>query len=353
MAAIFLLLLGLWLAHVRFGLPRNLAIAIGIVVYAAVVLGHMVLPAENGFRQATGGTAQTWIVLGGLVLLVLGYRKGLNWLKARAALPHAAGVPTPAPLFSETELDRYARHIVLREVGGPGQKKLKEARVLVIGAGGLGSPALLYLGAAGVGTIGVVDDDVVSLSNLQRQVIHTDDRLGMPKVFSAQKALAALNPHIAVRPYNRRLDEAAAAELFAEYDLILDGTDNFDTRYMVNRAAARAGTPLVAAAITQWEGQISLYDPAHGAPCYECVFPEAPADGLAPACAEAGVIGALPGVVGSIMAMEAIKEITGAGASLRGRLLIYDALYAENRVMTVKPRSGCPICGEGQGAHRA
>jgi len=251
---------------------------------------------------------------------------------------------SPPGSFSEVELERYARHIVLREVGGPGQRKLKDARVLVIGAGGLGSPALLYLAAAGVGTIGVVDDDLVDLSNLQRQVIHTDDRLHMPKVRSAMLAIKALNPHVKTRPYQRRLSDDDAAQLFADYDLILDGTDNFDTRYMVNRAAVSAGKPLIAAAITQWEGQISLYHPASGAPCYQCVFPQEPAPHLAPSCAQAGVIGALPGVVGAMMAMEAIKEITGAGDSLRGRLLLYDALYAENRVMAVKPRADCPIC---------
>lgn len=224
--------------------------------------------------------------------------------------------------------------------------KLKQARVLVIGAGGLGSPALLYLAAAGVGTIGVVDDDVVEASNLQRQVIHTDDRLGQPKVFSAQAQITALNPFITVHPHRRRLTEDDAKTLFADYDLILDGTDNFDTRYMINRVATAAGKPLIAAAITQWEGQISLYDPANGAPCYQCIFPQAPAPGLAPSCAEAGVMGALPGVLGAMMAVEAIKEITDAGQSLRGRMLFYDALYAENRQMRLKPRPDCPVCGQ-------
>ncbi|NHX27223.1 molybdopterin-synthase adenylyltransferase MoeB, partial [Escherichia coli] len=247
--------------------------------------------------------------------------------------------------FSEAELERYARHIVLREVGGPGQKALKNARVLVIGAGGLGSPALLYLAAAGVGTIGVVDDDVVDASNLQRPIIHSDAKIGVPKVFSAEDSLRALNPFVTVHPYHRRLSEEDARELFADYDLILDGTDNFDTRYMVNRVAVALGKPLISAAITQWEGQISLYHPAGGAPCYQCIFPQAPAPGLAPPCAEAGVMGALPGVVGSMMAVEAIKDITGAGQSLRGRLQIYDALYAENRQVRLKPDPACPVCG--------
>ena len=247
--------------------------------------------------------------------------------------------------FSDAELDRYARHIVLREVGGMGQRRLKEARVLVVGAGGLGSPALLYLAAAGVGTIGVIDDDTVSSSNLQRQVIHTDARIGMPKVFSAEAAMKALNPYITVRPYNRRLTEAEAPVLFADHDLILDGSDNLDTRYMVNAAAVAAGKPLISAAITQWEGQISLYDPARGAPCYACIFPERPADGLAPSCAVAGVMGALPGVIGALMAVEAIKEITGAGEGLRGRMLIYDALYGESRQIALRRSQSCPVCG--------
>ena len=197
------------------------------------------------------------------------------------------------------ELNRYARHIVLRELGGGGQRKLKEAKVLVIGAGGLGSPALLYLAAAGVGTIGVIDDDSVDGSNLQRQIIHRDQDIDTPKVFSAQAAMQALNPFVTVKPYHRRLTADLAAKLFAEYDLILDGSDNFDTRYLANRAAVATGKPLISGAITQWEGQISLYHPASGAPCFECLFPSRPAEGLAPSCAEAGVIAPLPGIIGS------------------------------------------------------
>ncbi len=217
--------------------------------------------------------------------------------------------------------------------------------MLVIGAGGLGSPVCLYLAAAGVGVIGVVDDDTVDSSNLQRQIIHRDQGIGMPKVHSAAEAMRALNPFVEVRPYQRRLDEDSAAALFAEYDLILDGTDNFDTRYMVNRVAAELGKPLIAGAITQWEGQISLYDPARGTPCYQCVFPERPAPGMVPTCAEAGVAAPLPGVIGSIMAMEAVKHLTGAGQTLAGRLMIHDALYTETRVISIKPRPDCPVCG--------
>ena len=216
---------------------------------------------------------------------------------------------------------------------------------LVVGAGGLGSPALLYMAAAGVGTLGVIDDDTVENANLQRQVIHTDGRIGMPKVFSAAEAIGALNPHVTVRPYHRRLTEEIAAGLMAEYDLVLDGSDNFDTRYLVNRAAVAAGVPLIAAAMTQWEGQISLYDPARGGPCYECIFPERPAPGLVPSCAEAGVVAPLPGVIGSMMALEAVKHITGAGQGLRGRLVIHDALDAETRAIRLRPRPDCAVCG--------
>ncbi|PHQ79449.1 MAG: molybdopterin biosynthesis protein, partial [Thalassobium sp.] len=241
--------------------------------------------------------------------------------------------------------DRYARHIVLREVGGPGQKALKDAAVLVVGAGGLGSPALLYLAAAGVGTIGVIDDDTVDNSNLQRQVIHRDADIGTAKVRSAAAAMQAQNPNVAVKTYQRRLDDDIAAALIAEYDLVLDGTDNFATRYLVNATCVQAGVPLVAAALTQWEGQISVYDPAKGAPCYRCIFPQAPDPALAPSCAEAGVIGPLPGVLGAMMALEAVKVITGAGETLRGRMMIYDALYGETRTIAMTPRADCPVCG--------
>ncbi|MEC8796320.1 MAG: molybdopterin-synthase adenylyltransferase MoeB [Pseudomonadota bacterium] len=332
-----------------FGAILNVPVRARMVMLGLLYLGVLillsVLPDGHPMVENLGGTRNEWLVLGGAVALVYGYRWALGHLRARARTDDPAP-EVKSDKFTATELERYARHIVLREVGGPGQKRLKNAKVLVIGAGGLGSPALMYLAAAGVGTIGVVDDDTVDLSNLQRQIIHTDDRLDMPKVFSAQEAMLALNPHITVRPYQRRMDADTAVEIFEDYDLILDGTDNFDTRYMVNRAAVAAGKPLISAAITQWEGQIGLYDPARDAPCYECVFPKAPAAGLAPSCAEAGVMGALPGVVGSMMAVEAIKDIVDAGQSLRGRLQFYDALYGENRQMTVKRRADCPVCGD-------
>ena len=315
-------------------------------IWLATVLAHGLLPETHPLPRALGGTFEGWMALGIVLVAALGYRVLLRLAQKRAALT-AAGAAPQRDAFSPGELDRYARHIVLREIGGMGQRRMKEAKMLVVGAGGLGSPALLYLTAAGIGTIGIVDDDEVSNSNLQRQVIHSDARIGMPKVFSAQAAMKALNPYVEVRPYNRRLTAEDAAALFAEYDLILDGTDNFDTRYLVNAAAVVACKPLISAAITQWEGQIGLYDPAQGGPCYACVFPERPAPGLAPSCAEAGVMGALPGVVGSMMAVEAIKAVTGAGETLKGRLMIYDALYAEARQFTVKRDPACKVCGQG------
>jgi molybdopterin/thiamine biosynthesis adenylyltransferase len=270
------------------------------------------------------------------------YSLGIRLLKKRATLAKSETAPAA---FRPAELDRYARHIMLREIGGPGQRKLKDARVLVIGAGGLGSPALLYLAAAGVGTIGVIDDDVVEGSNLQRQIIHTDQRIGMTKVESAVVAMTALNPFVLVRPYQRRLTEDIAAELINDYDLVLDGSDNFDTRYLVNWICVALGMPLISGAITQWEGQLSLFDSARGTPCYACVFPQRPAPGMVPTCAEAGVAAPLPGVIGAMMAVEAVKHITGAGQTLTGRLMIHDALFAETRVIGVKRRVDCAVCG--------
>lgn len=314
-------------------------------LWAAVVLAHSVLPEGHPLREATGGAAQGWVALGMIAGLGLIYRVLLRRLRARA---QPVADTSPQGAFRPTELDRYARHILLREIGGPGQRRMKDARVLVVGAGGLGSPALMYLAAAGVGTIGIIDGDMVEGSNLQRQIIHADARIGMPKVFSAEVAMRALNPFIAVECYSRRLDEGVARDLIGSFDLVLDGTDNFDTRYLVNRICADLGKPLISGAITQWEGQLSLWHPAAGGPCYECVFPTRPAPGLVPTCAEAGVAAPLPGVIGSMMAMEAVKHLTGAGETLRGRLMIHDALFAETRVIGVKRRADCAACGAQQ-----
>jgi len=344
MGVVLILAAVLWGIGMAMKVPTRVRLVMVGVLWLAVVLLHLTLPDGHPLRGGTGGSVAPWLLLGGGAILVLIYRSGLRWLRARATPAQPKEMPQAS--FTDTELNRYARHIVLREIGGKGQKRLKSAKVLVIGAGGLGSPALLYLAAAGVGTIGVIDDDVVDNSNLQRQVIHPDAAIGMPKVFSAQKTMEAQNPFVTVRPFNRRLTSELAQGLFAEFDLILDGTDNFDTRYLVNAAAVKQGVPLISGALSQWEGQISVFDPANGAPCYQCIFPKAPASGLAPSCAEAGVIGPLPGVIGTMMAVEAIKLITEAGAPLRGAMLIYDALWGETRKITLKTRSNCPICGE-------
>ncbi|MAC76698.1 MAG: molybdopterin biosynthesis protein [Rhodobacteraceae bacterium] len=333
----------LWCVGLALKVPaRGRWQAVGLVWLGAVAI-NVVLPQGHPLRLATGREPALWLLVGGFAALVMIYRSGLVWLKERA-VKNEPEAPAKPGKFTETELERYARHIVLRELGGPGQRRLKAAKVLVVGAGGLGAPALQYLAAAGVGTIGVIDGDTVENANLQRQVIHTDDRIGMAKVFSAEAAMRAQNPYVDVRAYNRDLDADCAEELFAEYDVILDGVDNFDTRYLSNRTAVALGKPLVSGALSQWEGQLSVFDPGHGGPCYQCIFPQAPAPGLAPSCAEAGVLGPLPGVVGAMMAVEAVKLITDAGTPLRGQMLIYDALYGETRTITLKPRADCPVC---------
>ncbi len=316
-----------------------------VLLFAPVLLIQATLPAGHGLREATGGSLSSWLIFLAGAGLVWGYTFMLRQIKRRV---RPAAVQSTGSGFSESELTRYARHIVLREIGGAGQQRLKAAKVLVIGAGGLGSPALLYLAAAGVGTIGVIDDDAVSLSNLQRQILHNDGRIDMPKVFSAQIGLNAINPHVNVQPFHRRLTDENALDLFAGFDLVLDGSDSFDTRYLVNRSCVALGIPLIAAAISQWEGQISLYHPAKGTPCYACIFPKAPAAGLAPSCAEAGVMGALPGVLGAMMAGEAIKHITGAGQTLLGAMVIYDGLFGESRKMKLARLESCPVCGDAQ-----
>ncbi len=322
--------------------PAGLVWGTLALLWGAFVLVHGLFPDPGHPLPALiGGSLPGWIGLGVVAALVQAYRWALARLRARAVVPEA---PIEGP-FSKAELGRYSRHLLLREIGGTGQRRLKSARVLVVGAGGLGSPALLYLSAAGVGTLGVIDHDAVSNSNLQRQVLYRDDDIGKPKVFAAEAALTALNPFITVKPYHRRLTEDIAADLIAEYDLVLDGCDDFETRQLVNRACVAAARPLISAAISQWEGQISLYHPASGGPCLACLFPHAPAPGLAPSCAEGGVMAALPGILGTMMAAEAIKEITGAGTPLRGKLQLIDALHGENRTIAVCRDPACPVCG--------
>jgi adenylyltransferase/sulfurtransferase len=255
-------------------------------------------------------------------------------------------------MLTADELERYARHIVLREVGGPGQAALQRARVLVIGAGGLGAPALLYLAAAGVGTLGVVDDDTVSLSNLQRQVIHATPDIGRPKVESAAAAIERLNPHVAVEPHAVRLNAANALDIVARYDLVADGSDNFATRYLVSDACYLAKKPLVTAAVGVFDGTLTTIR-AHEQgkdgqpnPTYRCLFPEPPPAGTVPACAEAGILGALTGVIGSLAALEVIREIVGFGEGLVGRLLMIDTRAMRFETLSYGWDPANPLSGE-------
>ncbi len=242
--------------------------------------------------------------------------------------------------FSDEEVERYARHLVLREIGGPGQQALKAARVLIVGAGGLGCPAALYLAAAGVGVIGLIDDDAAALSNLQRQILYTQDDLGRLKVDAAAEHLADLNPHVFIEPIAAKIAAANARSIISRFDVILDGTDDFAARFCVNEACVAEGKPLVSGAIGRWTGQIGVYA---GKPCYRCLVPEIPPD--AETCSAVGVVGALAGVIGSMMALEAVKLITGAGEPLAGRMMIYDALSAEVRTVRVGADPDCPVCG--------
>ena len=247
--------------------------------------------------------------------------------------------------FTPDQLNRYSRHFLLPEVGEEGQAKLLQAKVLCLGAGGLGSPAAFYLAAAGVGTIGIVDDDVVDLSNLQRQILHTNDRVGMPKSESARLTLNALNPDCKVVEHRTRVDSSNVMELFEQYDVIVDGCDNFPTRYLVNDACVMLGKPNVHGSIFQFEGQATVFQPGEG-PCYRCLFPEPPPPGMAPSCQEAGVLGVLPGLVGSIQALEALKLILGAGKPLVGRLAHVETLGMNIRLLTLRPDPACPMCGD-------
>jgi sulfur-carrier protein adenylyltransferase/sulfurtransferase len=247
--------------------------------------------------------------------------------------------------FTAEQLNRYSRHFLLPEVGEAGQAKLLDAKVLLIGAGGLGSPTALYLAAAGVGTIGIVDHDTVDMSNLQRQILHTNERVGMPKVESAREALHGLNPDITVVGYRERLSSENVMRLFADYDVIVDGCDNFPTRYLVNDACVMLNKPNVHGSIFQFEGQASVFYPGKG-PCYRCLFPEPPPPGAAPSCQEAGVLGVLPGLVGCVQALETIKVILGIGKPLIGRMVYFDTLSMELRVHKLRKDPDCPMCGE-------
>ncbi len=246
--------------------------------------------------------------------------------------------------FTEEQIHRYARHIILPEVGGIGQARLLGSSALVIGAGGLGSPVILYLAAAGVGTIGVIDDDDVELSNLQRQIIHRTSGVGTPKVASAASAVADINPDVRVVPIRARLDRDNARHIFRDFQVIADGSDNFPTRFLVNDAARLEGKTLVSAAILRFDGQLATYKP--GGPCYRCIYREAPPEGHVPTCSSAGVLGAIAGTMGAMQATEVIKELLGIGESLSGKLVIYDALSVAFRTVRVPRDPGCPLCGD-------
>ena len=289
-----------------------------------------------------GGTRS---LLAGRTMRELGYTNVVSMSGGYGAWK-GAGHPWEADKqFTPDQLNRYSRHFLLPEVGEAGQAKLLDAKVLCIGAGGLGSPTAFYLAAAGVGTIGIVDMDVVDVSNLQRQILHTNDRVGMPKVESAQKTLNALNPDIKVIGYQERVTSENIMELIRDYDVIVDGCDNFPTRYLVNDACFIANKPNVHGSIFQFEGQATVFYP-HKGPCYRCLFPEPPPPGAAPSCQEAGVLGVLPGLVGCVQALETMKLILGAGKPLIGRMIYFDTLSMELRIHKLRKDPSCPLCGE-------
>ena len=254
-------------------------------------------------------------------------------------------VPAKLPDLSKEELLRYHRQLVMPEVGPEGQRRIKNARVLCVGAGGLGSPLSLYLAAAGIGKLGLVDCDAVEASNLQRQILHSTASVGRPKLESARRRLAELNPNVELATHETRLTSANALDIFKDYDVVADGADNFPTRYLVNDACALLGKPDVYGSVFRFEGQASVFWAGRG-PCYRCLYPEPPPPGLAPSCAEGGVLGCLPGVIGTIQAIEVLKIVLGAGQPLIGRLLLFDALAMESRALTLKKNPDCPLCGE-------
>jgi len=250
--------------------------------------------------------------------------------------------------FTEEQIERYSRHIILPEVGGEGQSKLLESKVFMIGAGGLGSPVAYYLAAAGVGTIGIADADVVDMSNLQRQIIHNNERIGMEKVESAKKTIKALNPDVIVKTYTERVTEENVRDIIRDYDVIVDGCDNFPTRFLVNDACFFEQKTLVSGAMFRFEGQVTTFKPHvdNEGPCYRCLYPEPPPAGLVPSCSEAGILGALAGAVGTIQAVEVIKELLGIGDSLSGHLMTFDALRMEWRKLRLRKDPACPLCSE-------
>jgi len=247
--------------------------------------------------------------------------------------------------FTDEQIERYSRHIILPEVGGAGQQKMLEARILLLGAGGLGSPAAYYLAAAGIGNLGIVDFDQVDLSNLQRQIIHSTERIGMLKTESAKKTIQALNPDVNVTLYNEKIDSSNILSIIKDYDYVVDGSDNFPTRYLVNDACVMENKTLVHGSIYRFEGQVTVFKPNSG-PCYRCLYPEPPPPGMSPNCQEGGVLGVLAGIIGNLQVVEVLKLILGIGEPLVGKLLIYDALKTEFRNLNLRKDASCPLCGE-------
>ncbi|MFQ5611847.1 MAG: molybdopterin-synthase adenylyltransferase MoeB [Anaerolineae bacterium] len=300
----------------------------------------IVLYCAGGVRSLLAGRALKEMGYTNVKSLQAGY---LGWKNA--------GYEFVVPrVLNDEQRNRYSRHIMIPEVGEFGQNRLLDAKVLLIGAGGLGSPAAIYLAAAGVGTIGIVDFDVVDTSNLQRQIIHRLDDLDRPKVDSAADAITRLNPDVKVIGHQTQITSENALEIIGEYDVVLNGSDNFPTRYLINDACVILGKPLVDASIFRFDGQVTVYDTANGSPCYRCLYPDPPPPGEVPSCAEGGVLGVLPGIIGSVQAVEAIKLVLGIGEVLRGRLLVYDALEGEFREVRIRKDEACPVCSVDPGA---
>ncbi|MFL2795866.1 MAG: HesA/MoeB/ThiF family protein [Paracoccaceae bacterium] len=340
--AVLSFLVLVWLIARHFGVSQNLR-AVSVLIILIFILGTLfIIPETNSFSIVMGGWAP-WATISFLFCITILFRLFIDVLRNKSNDVYLSDVKE-ADEFSNHELERYSRHILLKELGGLGQRRIKDSSVLIIGAGGLGAPVIQYLAASGVGTIGIIDHDKVSLSNLQRQVIYPTKQVGEQKVFSAADAIYQLNSNVNVRPYNRRLNSEIAEEIFSEYDVIVDGTDNFETRYISNSAAVITKKHLVSGALSQWEGQVSVFAPHKGGPCYACVFPSPPKDGLAITCSEGGVFSPLPGVIGSVMAVETLKILSHSGNTLLGQMFIYDGLKGESRKIKVNPSKKCPIC---------
>jgi molybdopterin/thiamine biosynthesis adenylyltransferase/rhodanese-related sulfurtransferase len=284
--------------------------------------------------------ASNWLLQNGYTNVASMKASLLDWRRLGGAWE------APEQMLTPGQQRRYSRQVLIPEIGQAGQRRLLDSKVLLIGAGGLGSPAGLYLAASGIGTIGLVDDDIVDESNLQRQVLHTSDRVGMPKTESARMTLNSLNPETKVVEHRERLDAGNVERLIADYDVIVDGTDNFDTRYLLNDAAIRLRKPVVHGSIYRWDGQVTTFVPFEG-PCYRCMYPTQPPAELAPACAVAGVLGVLPGIVGLLQANEVFKLVLGVGQTLAGRLLMFDAMNTEFSEVRIWRDPACPACGEG------